>query len=112
MAIDFSDPVFLTPAEKNKKKPRARRRKGEPRSAPERSARLYVCLDPSQVHLFRFFLEANDNLGIMTVVDRWRAVLLLRFSPHQEQRVREFLTAAGESLPLSVISLKNSRDFS
>ena len=104
MAIDFADPLFIEPTKKREKKRRGRRRGAC--SAPERSARLYVYIDPSQVHLFRFFLEARDNLGIMTVVDRWRAALLLRFSPHQAGEIREFLEAAGESLPLSVVSLR------
>ena len=51
------------------------------------------------VHLFRFFLEAEDNLGIMTVVDRWRAALLIRFSPHQQREMVEFLDRLKESLP-------------
>ena len=101
MAIDFTAPLFLAPA---KKRDRSRRgRKGRVHAAPSRSARLYIAIDSSKVHLFRFFLESRDNLGIMTVVDRWRAVLLLRFSPHQEKEVREFLEAARQSLPFSMV---------
>lgn len=101
MAIDFTDPLFLAPAKKRGKDRRGR--KGRTYAAPSRSARLYIAIDPSKVHLFRFFLESRDNLGIMTVVDRWRAVLLLRFSPHQEKEVREFLEAARQSLPFSMV---------
>ena len=99
--LDFSDPVFSAPKEKKQKKRRGRR----VYAAPERSARLYVYIDSSKVHMFRFFLEARDNLGIMTVVDRWRAVLLLRFSPHQEKEVREFLDAVKESLPITLAAV-------
>ena len=106
MPIDFADPLFLAPVKRNSPKRRGGRR-GDC-SAPERSARLYVYLDPSQVYLFRFFLEAHDNLGIMTVVDRWRAALLLRFSPHQEQEIREFLAAVRESVPLALVSLPST----
>lgn len=71
-------------------KPRRPRKK---RSLPPalRSARLYVTIDPSKVHLFKYLLEAEDNLALMTVVDRWRAALMVRFSPHQEKAVREHL---------------------
>ena len=98
MTIDFADTLFLAPAKNNRGKRRGKRRGNCP--AVERSARLYVYINPSQVHLFRFFLEGHDNLGVMTVVDRWRAALLLRFSPHQKQEVREFLDAMREFLPL------------
>jgi hypothetical protein len=46
------------------------------------------------VHLFRYLLEARDNLGLMTVVDRYRAALLIRFSPQQERDMLEFLEEA------------------
>ena len=76
-----------------------RRKKGSLFQAPRRSSRVYLYIDPSKVHLFRYFLEAEDNLGLMTVVDRWRAALLVRFSPHQEHRLLEVLEEIRESLP-------------
>lgn len=79
------------------------RRRGRALPAPRRSARLYVEIAPSLVHLFRFLLEAEDNLGIMTVADRWRAVLMVRFSPHQEGDMRLFLADMCRSIPFSVI---------
>jgi hypothetical protein len=82
---------------------RKKRRPRRPFAPPARSARLYVLIDPGKVHMFRFLLEAEDNLGIMTVVDRWRAALLLRFSPHQERRVRGFLESLGDILELTVL---------
>jgi len=66
-----------------------------------RSARYYVTIDPAQVHLFRYFLEAEDNLGIMTVVDRWLAALLIRFSPDQEQRLLERLEEMRAAVPFT-----------
>lgn len=41
--------------------------------------------------MFRFLLEAYDNLAIFTVADREKGVLLLRFSPHQRKELRRFL---------------------
>jgi hypothetical protein len=98
MPIEFTDALLRVPD----KKRRAARRKGRSYPAPARSARLYILIAPSQVHMFRFLLEAQDNLGIMTVADRWRAALLLRFSPHQEKAVREFLESARQTLPFSI----------
>ena len=94
--IDFSDPLFSATSKKRKV------RRGRVHPAPERSSRVYIYINPSQVHLFRFYLEAHDNLGIMTVVDRWRAALMLRYSPYEEKRIAAFLTALPESLSLSV----------
>jgi hypothetical protein len=71
--------------------------------APPESARLYCRLHPSQVHLFRYFLEAEDNLGLMTVVDRWGAVAQIRFSPHQEAEMLRFLDDLRTILPFSLI---------
>lgn len=85
------------PVPLSKKKRRTRKRVALP--PPTRSARLYLYIDPSKVHLFRYLLEAEDNLGIMTVVDRWRAALMVRFSPHQERRMRQFLEEARVSVP-------------
>lgn len=65
--------------------------------------RLYVYIDPSQVHLFRYLLEAEDNMGIMTVVDRWRAALLVRFSPHQESALRSWLQLMQTTVPFTVL---------
>lgn len=86
------------PAVKRKKK-RSRR----PLPAPERSGRLYVLLESNKVHLFRFYLETEENLGVMTVVDRWRTALLVRFSPHQEKDMRAFLESLREPLGLRIL---------
>jgi hypothetical protein len=78
---------------------RKRRRKGRFHAPPERSARLYVYVAPSEVGFFRYLLEARDNLGLMTVLDRSRAALLLRFAPGMEAEMREFIEGVKEFLP-------------
>lgn len=78
-----------------------RPRRGRVFPAARRSARIYVYLDPAAVHLFRSMLEAADNLGFMTVVDRWRAALLIRFSPHQEQQLFDFMDEIRETVPFA-----------
>lgn len=80
-----------------------KRRKGRVYPAPRYSGRLYCRIDPSRVHMFRFLLEAEDNLGIMTVVDRWGAVLMLRFSPQQERELREFLAGMQERVDFTIL---------
>ncbi len=67
------------------------------------SGRLYIQLAPSDVALFRFLLEANDNLALFTVVQRKKAILLLRFSPDQEQEVQEFLTQAKTEMEIEIV---------
>jgi len=75
-------------------------RKGRCLPPPQRSARLYFYIAPDKVHMFRYMLEAEDNLGLMTVVDRWRAALMLRYSPHQEKEIRLFIERVRPLLAL------------
>ncbi len=74
------------------------------KSAPDLlwSARLYLRLDPSQVHVFRFHLEAMDNLGIMSVVDRWKAVLLVRYAPGRKNDLMDFLNSLRSAVPFEL----------
>ena len=50
--------------------------------------------------MFRFLLEAHDNLAYFTVLDAREALLSLVCSPHQEDAVRLALEGIGESLSL------------
>ncbi len=74
-----------------------------PLPAPARSGRIYLRLAPRDVAMFRFLLEAEDNLGYMTVLDRWRALLKVTYSPHQEKAVRACLATMREMLDLEII---------
>lgn len=64
--------------------------------------RLLVSLPPERVGLFRFLLEASDNLASFTVLDRREALLKVLFSPHQEREVLRTLEGIGETVPLVV----------
>jgi len=75
------------------------RRMGPPRW----SERLYVELEPSRMALFRFLLEAWDNLAYFTVLDRRRAVVRLVFSPDCTAGVEQALAAMAQAMPLRVI---------
>ena len=91
-------PAFPLVFPKNKRRSRKR---GRVLSPARRSARCYVYIDPAQVHLFRYFLEAEDHLGLMTVVDRWRSAHMIRFSPDQEQRLMERLEEMRAAVPFA-----------
>lgn len=50
-----------------------RKRPGKPAPPlppPRESSRLYARIAPRHIAMFRFLLEAQDNLGYMTVLDR------------------------------------------
>ncbi|MBD5417717.1 MAG: DUF4911 domain-containing protein [Desulfovibrio sp.] len=69
---------------------------------PRHSARLLVRLAPADVALFRFLLEAYENLAFFTVLERKTALLKVVFSPQQEDAVRAALAEIGASVPLTV----------
>jgi len=50
-----------------------------------------VTVPPDKVGLFRFILEAHDNIALFTVLDRHAAHLKLLFSPHQARAVDDML---------------------
>ncbi len=68
-----------------------RRRRQPPYRPPAASDRLYVRLLPRHVALLKFLLEAEDNLALPTVVDRFAAVVRLLFSPDERRRVERFV---------------------
>lgn len=83
-------------------KPRPRKPR-PPLPAPEWSMMLYARLEPKHIGMFRFLLEAQDNLGYATVVDKYEAVLKIIFSPHQEREMRAFLQGMQQTIPFTVM---------
>jgi len=83
-------------------KPRGKNaRKSGPALPPPRSSlRFLVRLAPRDVAMFRFLLEAYDNLAYFTVLDAGETLLSVVCSPHQEDAVRRALEDMGEQLPL------------
>ncbi len=77
-----------------------RRRPGPP---PRQSARLYVRVQPRDIALFRFLLEARDNLALFSVADRRQGILQLRFSPDQTGEVRAFLDQVRAEIGVEAI---------
>ncbi len=70
---------------------------------PERSSRLYVRIARENIALFRFLLEAHDNLGVFTVVSKFKGILMLRYSPHQEREMRWFLDGLKDEMDIDVL---------
>jgi hypothetical protein len=85
--------------------PSPRRRRPTSYPPARWSACLYVQLAPAEVYMFRFLLEAYDNLALMSVVDRWATVLKIRFSPHQEGEVRQALQEMRQSMEFAVLDV-------
>lgn len=81
---------------------RKQRAFGPPPPAPRRSGRLLVHLAPEHTALFRFLLEAYDNLAYFTVLERRAALLKLVFSPQRERALRRALAEMAHSLPFTV----------
>jgi hypothetical protein len=75
-----------------------KRRQG-PYRPPEASRRLYVRLLPRHVALLKFLLEAEDNLALPTVVDRFAAVVRLQFCPEADGQVEDFVRDLGAMCP-------------
>ncbi len=84
---------------------RQRPRRGKVLPVPSRSSHLYVRVASAKVGMFRFLLEAADNLALMSVVDRFTAVLQIRYSPHQEAEVRACLRDMRERLEIEEIRI-------
>ena len=87
-----------------RKKRRVRKfRYPAPFPAPRFSACLYVRIAPKDVAMFRFLLEAEDNLAYMSTVDRWACVLRITFSPHQAKTVNRYLETMRGMIAFDVI---------
>ena len=75
-----------------------RRRKPKlfPLAPPETASRvLYAEIPRNRIALYRFLLEGYDNLAIMSVVDRYRAVIKLRYLSDAETTLRGLLMSQG-----------------
>ncbi len=55
------------------------------------SSSVYIKIAPSEVGMFRFLLEAYENLALFTVLDKFQAILKVFYSPHQEKEALERL---------------------
>lgn len=78
---------------------RTRRPRRIPLGPPETASRvLYAEIPRSEIAVYRFLIEGYDNLAIMSVVDRYRAVIKLRYLSDAEPVLRGLLLAQGARL--------------
>lgn len=83
-------------SEKGSVKSRSRRPRLFPLRPPETTSQtLYAEVPRSQIALYRFLFEGYDNLAILSVVDRYRAVIRLRYLTDADQTVRQLLASQG-----------------
>lgn len=78
----------------------------EPKKLPpaEQSSTLYLQLAPKHMAMFRFLLEACDNVAMFTVLDPKITLLKLIFSPHEEKYVREILQSMQKKVPFAILN--------
>jgi hypothetical protein len=58
------------------------------------------------VALLKFLLEAEDNLALPTVVDRFAAVVRLIYSPDESGRVEAFVRDLTAMCPEATVCLR------
>lgn len=79
---------------------RRRRDRSVPLPPAHESAALYLRLPAEQTALFRFLLEAYENVAYFTVLDRKQALIKYIFSPHMREQAEAALAAIARSVPL------------
>lgn len=81
----------------------------EPKKLPPaaQSGTLYLTLAPRHMAMFRFLLEAFDNVAMFTVLDPKATLLKLIFSPHDEKYVREILLSMQKKVPFTLLNLNS-----
>lgn len=76
----------------------------EPKKLPpaQKSASLYLVLASKDMAMFRFLLEAYDNVAMFTVLDPKATLLKLIFSPHDKDYVLQILESMRSKIDFSV----------
>lgn len=89
-----------------------KKRKPRPRQLPpppEQSSRIYIRISPSDIAMFRFLMEAVDNLALFTIADRFKGILLLRYSPHQEREFFQFMKGVESEMEITYLPAPGSK---
>ncbi len=73
---------------------------------PHRSQHCYLRLRRRDIAYFKFLLEAHDNLGVMTVLDKYEAVLRVSFASGREEEIQDFFKGVSRDIPLQEVRLK------
>lgn len=80
-----------------------RRKPRKPLPPPKWSELMYAQLEPKYIGMFRFLMEAEDNIGYMSVVDKFTAIIKIVYSPHQKREVTAFLDGMRETIPFTIL---------
>lgn len=82
--------------------PSLRRRRDRSAVLPpaRESPALYLRLPAERTALFRFLLEAYENVAYFTVLDRREALIKVIFSPHMRAQAEAALADIARSVPL------------
>lgn len=73
------------------------------------SERLYVRLEPSRTRLFRYLLEAEDNLAYTSVVDRKACLLKVVFAREQRKHLEETLQNMRRTVEFLIVDFTNAK---
>ncbi len=69
---------------------------------------MYVRVARTDVAMLRFLLEAEDNLGYLTVVDRSQAVAKLVYAPGAEADIERFLASLKGVVAVERLAIPDS----
>ena len=72
---------------------------------PRWSSRLYARVDRKDIAFLRFVTEAHDHLAVVSVVDKYQAVVRFMFSPDQEGELRRVLEGLSQDIRLELIEI-------
>lgn len=64
-------------------------------------AKLLVAIKPGDIAMFRFLLEAHDNLAIFTVLERKTALLKLVYPFSFENKIQSVLADISRTIPVA-----------
>ena len=70
--------------------------------AASSSEMLLIRIAPSDTGLFRYLLEGEDNLAMLTVLDPKQALFKLLFSPHQREEMFAILESMRQTVPFEI----------
>ena len=71
--------------------------------APVWSERLYIRVKRRDIAYLKFILEGYDNLALLSVVDKYEAVLHLSYAPGRLEEVQEFLDGVSKEIHLEKV---------
>ncbi|MCF8104849.1 MAG: DUF4911 domain-containing protein [Desulfohalobiaceae bacterium] len=71
--------------------------------APAWSECLYIRVHRKDIAYLKFILEGYDNLALLTVVDKYEAVLHLSYAPGRQEEIQEFLEGVSKEIHLEKV---------